>query len=109
MKSELRRTAPPAYDLRWTRRLGRCLIRVAACFAILSSLASPGRASDDRNALWQVVQLCVRDQQTAGIPFPCRDVDIERGFALIKVGNAHFLLIPSMRIQGIESPVRGDN
>jgi CDP-diacylglycerol pyrophosphatase len=104
MKSELRRTAPPACDLRWTRRLGRCLIRVAACFAILSSLADPGRASDDRNALWQVVQLCVRDQQTAGIPFPCRDVDIERGFALIKVGNAHFLLIPSTRIQGIESP-----
>ena len=87
-----------------TRYRGRWLIGLTTAVAVVSGPIYPGRASEGREALWQVVQLCVRDQQTTGSPFPCRDVDVERAFVLLKVGNAHFLLIPSMRIQGIESP-----
>jgi CDP-diacylglycerol pyrophosphatase len=61
--------------------------------------------ASDRNILWQVVSnLCVRGEQTAAMAFPRQRVDLEKGFALIKAGRAHLLLIPTARIEGIESP-----
>ncbi len=58
----------------------------------------------DRNALWQVTNLCVAAQERAELPFPCQSVDIQRGFALLKVASFHFLLIPTAKLVGIEGP-----
>jgi CDP-diacylglycerol pyrophosphatase len=70
-----------------------------------------------RNALWEVVHnVCVPGQLERGDPMPCLKVDVkdgvDRGFAILRDprGGTQFLLIPTTRISGIESPiVRGKN
>lgn len=68
-------------------------------------------ADADPNALWTIVHdQCVPDEETSGQPAPCSMVDVDageqRGYALLKdlVGATQFLLIPTDRISGIESP-----
>jgi CDP-diacylglycerol pyrophosphatase len=65
-----------------------------------------------RNALWEVVHnVCVPGQLQHGDPMPCLKVDvgegIDRGFAILRDprGGTQFLLIPTVRISGIESPI----
>jgi CDP-diacylglycerol pyrophosphatase len=72
--------------------------------------ASAARA--DRLALWKIVhEKCVPDQASDHDPAPCAYVDLangaDDGYALLKdrVGIAQFLLIPTRRIPGIESPL----
>ena len=70
-----------------------------------------------RDALWQIVHnVCVPGQSEHHDPQPCLHVDldggIESGFAILRDprGGTQFLLIPTTRISGIESPiVRGPN
>ena len=60
-----------------------------------------------RNALWQIVgEQCVPDEKQNHSPKPCEQVDLAGGYAVLKdiVGNTQFLLIPTARISGIESP-----
>jgi len=71
--------------------------------------AAPANA--DPNALWTIVHdQCVPDQQTSGDPAPCSLVDLgaaeRQGYAVLKdlVGATQFLVIPTERISGIESP-----
>jgi CDP-diacylglycerol pyrophosphatase len=68
------------------------------------------RASDP-NALWRIVHdQCVPDQRVRGSPAPCVEVDLSsgeaRGYAVLKDLNGpyQFLLIPTVRVAGIESP-----
>ena len=64
-------------------------------------------AARDRGALWKVVDgMCVPDMRVRGSPAPCSQVDLRRGFAVLKdiVGRAQVLLIPTRRITGIEDP-----
>jgi CDP-diacylglycerol pyrophosphatase len=68
-------------------------------------------AAADPNALWDIVnRRCVADQRSAGEPAPCALVDLDggeaRGYAVLKdlVGATQFLLIPTARVAGIESP-----
>ena len=63
-------------------------------------------------ALWRIVNgECVPHQQRGDGPAPCSLVDlqggVEKGYAVLKDrrGRAQFLLIPTVRITGIESPV----
>jgi CDP-diacylglycerol pyrophosphatase len=69
-----------------------------------------GVARADPDALWTIVhEQCVPDRQF-GDPAPCASVDlsggVEKGFAVLKdiEGPIQFLLIPTARIDGIESP-----
>jgi CDP-diacylglycerol pyrophosphatase len=86
-----------------------------ACAAFLLSAANAAQRDLPRNALWEVVHnVCVPGQSEQHNPKPCVQVDltggIERGFAIIRDprGGIQFLLIPTTRISGIESPsVRG--
>jgi CDP-diacylglycerol pyrophosphatase len=72
----------------------------------------PGVPADaDPNALWTIVHdQCVPDQEASGNPAPCSQVNIgageQHGYAVLKdlVGATQFLLIPTERIPGIESP-----
>jgi CDP-diacylglycerol pyrophosphatase len=88
------------------------LLRVAAALltAIGLTVVTPTAAADP-NALWDIVNgRCVPDQRSAGEPAPCAQVDLDdgqpRGYAVLKdlVGATQFLLIPTARVAGIESP-----
>lgn len=58
-------------------------------------------------ALWKIVsQKCVPNQQQHNDPTPCRQVDVRNGYVVLKdrVGPLQFLLLPTEKISGIESP-----
>jgi CDP-diacylglycerol pyrophosphatase len=96
-----------APSLPWTRSV---LLWAAAILAF--SVATTGAAHADPNELWTIVHdRCIPDQQQYGDPAPCASVDqsagADKGFAVLKDldGATQFLLIPTARITGIESPV----
>lgn len=71
----------------------------------LLSLLAPAYA--DPNALWRIVHdTCVAHVMANQPPAPCAKVDLRDHYALLKSrqGVAQFLLIPTDRISGIESP-----
>jgi CDP-diacylglycerol pyrophosphatase len=105
---------------------GRCLTvfralaivaAIGTCTAFLLIVADASQRDLPRNALWEVVHnVCVPGQSLHHDPSPCLQVDltggIENGFAILRDprGGTQFLLIPTTRISGIESPtVRGPN
>ena len=82
----------------WTRAL---LLAVSILFA------SNGLASADPDVLWRIVNdQCVPHQETSADPAPCALVNMSDDYALLKDidGVAQYLLIPTERISGIESP-----
>ena len=83
-------------------------MKLGILFGALLLLALPTRLSAaDSNALWHIVgELCVPQQKLTHSPRPCEQVDLAAGYAVLKdkVGNTQFLLIPTRRILGIESP-----
>ena len=75
-------------------------------------LAAAPQALNPRDALWALVhEECVPDQMNSHQPRPCVQVElrdgIEKGFAVLKDmrGETQFLLIPTARVSGIESPL----
>jgi CDP-diacylglycerol pyrophosphatase len=75
--------------------------------ALLFALVAMPSVADDPNALWQIVGgKCVPDEQQNQSPKPCAAVDLTGGYAILKdlVGDTQFLLIPTTRVTGIESP-----
>lgn len=86
-------------------------VSIYAVATFLLGAASSAQDGLPRNALWEVVHdVCVPGQSAQGNPKPCLKVDfdegIEKGFAILKDprGVAHFLLVPTVQISGIESP-----
>jgi len=83
---------------------------------LAGALAAAGSAEShlaavDPDALWKIVDSqCVVEQITANDPSPCTEVDLaggrDRGFAVLKdlVGRTQYLVIPTRRVTGIESP-----
>ncbi|WP_443114634.1 CDP-diacylglycerol diphosphatase [Herbaspirillum seropedicae] len=72
----------------------------------LGSAPRPVMAADPHK-LWEITsQQCVPHMQTSGQPQPCAMVDLARGFVILKdlVGPAQYLLMPTRRLTGIESP-----
>ena len=90
---------------------------ICVCVAFLMLAADAAQRDLPRDALWEVVHnICVPGQSQHHDPKPCLQVDlnggIESGFAILRDprGGTQFLLIPTTRISGIESPiVRGPN
>ena len=83
----------------------------ALAISLLLLLAGGGAQAADPDALWKLVHdRCVPDQLQHGDPSPCARVDLsageDNGYILLKdlVGATQFLLIPTARITGIESP-----
>jgi CDP-diacylglycerol pyrophosphatase len=75
--------------------------------ATLSGLPPATAVAANPDALWQIVnQQCVPNMSAHDDPAPCRLVDRQRGFTILKdiVGDGQFLLIPTQRLSGIESP-----
>jgi CDP-diacylglycerol pyrophosphatase len=88
---------------------------IGTCTTFLLLARGASKKDLPRNALWEVVHsVCVPGQSLQHDPKPCVQVDltggIENGFAILRDprGGTQFLLIPTTRISGIESPtVRG--
>jgi CDP-diacylglycerol pyrophosphatase len=83
--------------------------RVVAALGIALAAAGCARiAAVDSNALWKIVDMrCVPSQQATGTPGQCTFVDLDKRYAILKdiVGRSQYLLIPTDRITGIESPL----
>ncbi|WP_250535370.1 CDP-diacylglycerol diphosphatase [Caballeronia sp. AZ10_KS36] len=82
----------------------KCLLASAA--VALGLACSPARAANS-DALWQIVHdRCVPAADGARIEQPCAEVNVAGGYAVLKdiVGVAQYLLIPTARVSGIESP-----
>src|ERR1700757_2680511 len=91
------------------RTLGRLLL--AAAIIVAPWGADIGWGRGDSDALWTIVHdQCVPHEQRASDPAPCALVDLsgggDRGYVVLKdpVGATQFLLIPTARVTGIESP-----
>lgn len=83
----------------------RLLVVVSVVAAGSGFWSSPAHA--DPEALWRIVHdQCVPHELTSDDPAPCALVDQAGGYALLKDtrGPAQYLLIPTERITGIESP-----
>ena len=79
------------------------ILLVALCGIFFLWLRSP-----NHDALWSIVHLqCIPDQQLHQKPAPCAQVDESAGFVVLKdrKGSRHYLLMPSLKITGIESAV----
>jgi CDP-diacylglycerol pyrophosphatase len=94
---------PHSRTARWTA--AGLLTAAGLCVAAVAA------RSEDPDALWKIVHdRCVPNQQQHGDPAPCAAVDIKNGldtgYAVLKDRNGatQFLLIPTQRIVGIESP-----
>src|ERR1700686_3999310 len=98
-------------------RASPIVVAIRACAVFFLLAANAAQRELPRNALWEVVHnVCVPGQAEHHDPKPCLEVDlaagIENGFAVLRDprGGNQFLLIPTTRISGIESPiVRGPN
>ncbi len=100
--------AAPLFAAGQTRRTRPAAPAVTIAFVVLG--VTHVRAADP-NALWEIVHgQCVPDQQQHDDPAPCATValqhGVERGYAVLKdrAGATQFLLIPTARVSGIESP-----
>ncbi|MDT5091283.1 MAG: CDP-diacylglycerol pyrophosphatase [Mycobacterium sp.] len=92
------------------RRSARGLL-IAVVLAVCGAGGAHAGGPTDPDALWKIVAgQCVPDETAHGDPAPCADVDVAagqpRGYAVLKdiVGATQFLLIPTARVAGIESP-----
>jgi CDP-diacylglycerol pyrophosphatase len=90
--------------------LGR-LGYAASAFVLLALLSLAVARAADPSALWRIVHdRCVPDEEKSHDPAPCALVDLSageaRGYVVLKdlVGATQFLVLPTARVGGIESP-----
>ncbi len=89
-------------------------LTIAAFICAAAAAIGAATAAADRGALWMVVHgLCVTDEMRIHSPAPCVEVNLasgeETGWAILKdlFGKTQFLLIPTRRLAGVESPLVG--
>ena len=85
---------------------------IITCASFLLLAVYAGQRDLPPNTLWEVVNhVCVPGQSEHHDPRPCLQVDLSRGvesgFAILRDprGGTQFLLVPTTRISGIESPI----
>jgi CDP-diacylglycerol pyrophosphatase len=81
-----------------------CLI--APCLIAPCLIAVDARAGDP-SVLWKITNdKCVPHMRQSNDPAPCSLVDLNAGYVILKdlIGATQFLLIPTERISGIDSP-----
>ena len=88
------------------------VVAISACTALTMLAADAAQRELPPNTLWEIVHnVCVPGQSEHHDPKPCLQVDlnggIESGFAILRDprGGTQFLLTPTTRISGIESPI----
>jgi CDP-diacylglycerol pyrophosphatase len=85
--------------------------RLTVAAVTLAALAATGAcvrlSAVDSDGLWKVVGgQCVPNMRDKGQPGPCTTVDFQKRYAVLKdlSGRAQYLVIPTDRVGGIESP-----
>lgn len=102
--------SPPDVDVRsFSRRKRVVRSRLFVASSVVFGLAAfGGGAAAERQALWQVVRLCVADYRATGASFPCLDVDlsdgIDRGSVVLRppFGPLDTILAPTRKVVGVE-------
>ena len=82
---------------------GVCLALILAALVLIA----PRHTSADENGLWRIVsERCVPNEKLNHQSNPCALVDLAGGFVVLKdlVGRTQYLLLPTARMTGIESP-----
>jgi CDP-diacylglycerol pyrophosphatase len=82
------------------------LLMLLAVIVLVTALIYKLRFSN-ADALWKIIsQQCVPHMRTGHKPQPCIEVNTAAGFAVLKDshGPLQYLLIPTAKISGIESP-----
>jgi len=76
-----------------------CLV-ITACSGIQQVMAR------NSNALWDVTSSCTQNERRDHTASPCERVNLEQGYVVLKDmrGKTQFLVMPTARITGIESP-----
>ena len=71
-----------------------------ACLAPLRASVLP------RTTLWRVEQTCILNRATTGASFPCVDVDLSGGVAILRAPfrQTHVVAMPTVRTVGVEDP-----
>jgi CDP-diacylglycerol pyrophosphatase len=75
--------------------------------ALAALLALVGTAHANSGVLWGIVsEKCVPNERDHGQPDPCAKVDLNKGYVILKdnVGDAQYLLLPTVKVTGIEDP-----
>ncbi|WP_244816988.1 CDP-diacylglycerol diphosphatase [Caballeronia sp. Lep1P3] len=83
------------------------LVRSFLVVLLAFTLPNAGANAAIPDALWEIVHdRCVPAASGAAIRQQCADVNLAGGYAVLKdiVGVAQYLLIPTARVSGIESP-----
>jgi CDP-diacylglycerol pyrophosphatase len=95
-------------NFRYTKLIAALALLLAIISIIFINIKKQTAHAD---ALWNIVHgRCLPDMQTNHNPAPCVSVDLPRGgadgFVVLKdsVGETQYLLIPTAKITGIESP-----
>lgn len=89
---------------------GRKRVLIAATVILILTIGCASVAINfhfNSNTLWKIVsQKCIPNQQQNNDPTPCRQVDLYDGYVVLKDrdGPLQFLLLPTKKISGIESP-----
>lgn len=89
---------------------GRKRVLIAATVILILTIGCASVAINfhyNSNTLWKIVsQKCIPNQQQNNDPTPCRQVDLHDGYVVLKDrdGPMQFLLLPTKKISGIESP-----
>ncbi|WP_245746750.1 CDP-diacylglycerol diphosphatase [Paraburkholderia lycopersici] len=87
--------------------MSRLVLATAALVALAATGACVRLSAVDSDGLWKVVGgQCVPNMRDKGQPGPCTTVDFQKRYAVLKdiAGRAQYLLIPTDRVSGIESP-----
>ncbi|MEH2487492.1 CDP-diacylglycerol pyrophosphatase [Bradyrhizobium sp. AZCC 2230] len=79
----------------------------AAAIVSLAAICAWFYVARNRNALWEIVsEQCVPKAQRGAANNPCAKVDLNGEYVIFKdrIGVGQYLLIPTKRIKGIETP-----
>ncbi|TAM07039.1 MAG: CDP-diacylglycerol diphosphatase [Paraburkholderia sp.] len=92
--------------MRYTTLL-KTFFLAAIATALMAASGCARLSKVDSNALWEIVGgQCVPNARDTGKPAPCTSVNLDKRYAVFKDirGRAQYLLIPTDRVSGIESP-----
>jgi CDP-diacylglycerol pyrophosphatase len=111
-EAEMKPVAVTAIALSAVAIAGAALFGLTLARPSAADASSAGHLVEDAvsahpNALWHIVHdLCVTDQKASGQPAPCVSVNLDGGYAVLKdiQGPTQYLVIPTARVTGIESP-----
>lgn len=79
------------------------ITKILSTALLLSQPVDAGSVFNWSQQLWNVVSKVCVPGATFDLPFPCLSVDKTKGSAVLRIGPSRLLVVPTVRIEGIES------